>query len=160
MPGEYRVLRSENSTYSSLFAPRYPPSPIDIAPAINSARLPNITILVSPRAERPAVKANGTVRPSERPMVASEITRASTLKPFGWGAVTSWPSKGMRCWASRSAWVMVLAESSELCRPELSRRRSTHRRDSASASAVLQKRFFRATRDMAWAGCLSPLISD
>jgi hypothetical protein len=39
-----------------------------------------MTILVFPKAERPAVNANGTVSPSDSPMVASEINRASILK--------------------------------------------------------------------------------
>ena len=37
-----------------------------------------MTTFVSPNAESPAVRAKGTVRPSESPMMASEITRAST----------------------------------------------------------------------------------
>ena len=36
-----------------------------------------MTMRVSPSADRPAVSANGTVKPSERPIVASEISRAS-----------------------------------------------------------------------------------
>ncbi|KAI4134355.1 MAG: hypothetical protein LQ347_001592 [Umbilicaria vellea] len=35
-----------------------------------------MTTRVVPRAERPAERAKGTVRPSERPMVASEMRRA------------------------------------------------------------------------------------
>jgi hypothetical protein len=50
-----------------------------MAPAINSARPPKMTTLVDPKADKPAVKAKGTVRPSERPMVASEMTLAFTL---------------------------------------------------------------------------------
>jgi hypothetical protein len=42
--------------------------PIEIAPAMSSAMPPRMTSLDSPRDERPAVRANGTVRPSERPM--------------------------------------------------------------------------------------------
>ncbi|KIW31909.1 hypothetical protein, variant [Cladophialophora immunda] len=67
-------------TYLSLLAPTYPPSPIDIAPAISSASPPRITTLVSPRAVRPAVRANGTVSPSESPRIASETTRALMRK--------------------------------------------------------------------------------
>lgn len=69
--------------YSSLFAPKYPPNPIDIAPAISSANPPYITTLVSPRADKPAVRANGTVRPSERPIIASETSREFDLNDGG-----------------------------------------------------------------------------
>ena len=41
---------------------------MEIAPAMSSAMPPNTTIFESPRDERPAVKANGTVSLSERPM--------------------------------------------------------------------------------------------
>ena len=37
----------------------------------------NTTILVSPKAARPAVKAKGTVKPSLNPSVTSEIVRGS-----------------------------------------------------------------------------------
>ena len=46
--------------------------PIEIAPAMSSAIPPRMTSLDSPRDERPAVRANGTVRPSERPMTLIE----------------------------------------------------------------------------------------
>ena len=49
---------------------------------MSSANPPYMTTLVFPNADRPAVRAKGTVRPSDNPIVASEITRASTLKPF------------------------------------------------------------------------------
>ena len=62
-------------TYASLFAPMKPPSPIDMAPAMSSASPPKTTSLVSPRDANPAVRANGTVMPSETPMMASEIMR-------------------------------------------------------------------------------------
>lgn len=42
--------------------------PIDIAPAMSSATPPRTTSLDSPREDRPAVRAKGTVRPSERPI--------------------------------------------------------------------------------------------
>jgi hypothetical protein len=41
-----------------------------------------MTTRESPSADNPAVRANGTVNPSERPIVASDMIRASTLKPF------------------------------------------------------------------------------
>ena len=41
---------------------------MEIVPAMSSAMPPNATIFESPRDKRPAVKANGTVSPSERPM--------------------------------------------------------------------------------------------
>lgn len=62
-------------THASLFAPTYPPSPMEIAPAANSARPPRTTTLVFPNAERPALSAKGTVRPSERPRIESETMR-------------------------------------------------------------------------------------
>lgn len=39
-----------------------------------------MTILVVPNEDKPAVNANGTVRPSERPSIASEMIRALTWK--------------------------------------------------------------------------------
>lgn len=65
--------------YPSLTAPRYPPSPIEMAPAINSAIPAKITVLV-PRVDKPAVRANGTVRPSDKPIMASEMILGSILK--------------------------------------------------------------------------------
>jgi hypothetical protein len=50
---------------------------MEILPAKISAIPANTTILVSPKAARPAVKANGTVRPSLNPSVASETVRGS-----------------------------------------------------------------------------------
>jgi hypothetical protein len=47
-----------------------------MAPAISSARPPNMTIRVSLRVDNPAVRAKGTVSPSESPIVASDIIRA------------------------------------------------------------------------------------
>jgi hypothetical protein len=37
-----------------------------------------MTTLVSLKADSPAVSANGTVNPSDNPMIASEIVRASS----------------------------------------------------------------------------------
>ena len=48
---------------------------IDMAPAINSASPPYTTTLEDPNADRPAVSANGTVKPSDNPIVASEMRR-------------------------------------------------------------------------------------
>lgn len=42
--------------------------PIEMAPAMSSATPPRMTSLDSPREDKPAVSAKGTVRPSERPM--------------------------------------------------------------------------------------------
>jgi hypothetical protein len=53
---------------------------MEIAPAISSANPPYTTTLVSLSAESPAVRAKGTVKPSERPMMASEITRPLIFK--------------------------------------------------------------------------------
>ncbi len=69
----------EGETYSSLLVPMKPPRPMEMAPAMSSARPPRTTRRVSPSEERPAVRAKGTVRPSERPRMASEIIRASML---------------------------------------------------------------------------------
>lgn len=62
-------------TYASLLAPTYPPSPIEIAPAASSARPPRTTTLVLPNADRPALKAKGTVKPSDSPRMASDTMR-------------------------------------------------------------------------------------
>lgn len=61
------------TTYDSAFAPKAPPTPIEIIPATSSATPPSTTIWVLPRVERPAVRAKGTVMPSANPMMASEI---------------------------------------------------------------------------------------
>jgi hypothetical protein len=53
-----------------------------MAPAVSSTSPPKITTLVSPRAESAAVSANGTVRPYERPMIASDMKRASNVVCF------------------------------------------------------------------------------
>ena len=65
--------------YASLLAPIIPPRPIEIAPEISSASPPRMTKRVSPSEERPAVRANGTVKPSERPRMASDIMRGLGL---------------------------------------------------------------------------------
>jgi len=90
-------------TNISDLAPKYPPKPIDIAPAINSARPPKITTRVFPSAERPAVSANGTVKPSERPIVASEMTRALIWNP----TFSELPLRREASWASRSTKVVL-----------------------------------------------------
>lgn len=49
-----------------------------------------MTTRVSPSAERPAVRAKGTVSPSESPIVASEIIRGSMRKDeFGYEVTVS-----------------------------------------------------------------------
>lgn len=50
---------------------------MDIAPAVNSANPANITTFVLPIVDNPAVSAKGTVKPSERPIMASEMTLGS-----------------------------------------------------------------------------------
>lgn len=75
----YMVGVCVNLTYTSLREPTYPPRPMDIAPATSSANPPTTTTLEFPRAERPALRANGTVNPSERPRIASETIRGFTL---------------------------------------------------------------------------------
>lgn len=46
-----------------------------MAPAVNSANPPSTTTLVFPSAERPALSANGTVKPSDKPRMASDTMR-------------------------------------------------------------------------------------
>ena len=70
IPGQGRGLQ----VYFSLFAPIKPPRPMEIAPAMSSARPPRTTSRASPSEDKPAVSAKGTVRPSERPIMASLIT--------------------------------------------------------------------------------------
>lgn len=48
---------------------------MEMAPAASSANPPRTTTLVFPSAERPALRANGTVKPSERPRIASDTIR-------------------------------------------------------------------------------------
>jgi hypothetical protein len=72
-----KVITRSTESYASPLAPKYPPIPIEILPAKISAIPANTTIFVSPRAARPAVKANGTVKPSLNPSVASETVRGS-----------------------------------------------------------------------------------
>lgn len=74
--------------YASLLAPMKPPSPMERAPAMSSAKPPKTTTLVSPRYASPAVSAKGTVMPSEIPMMASEIMRGLTRRFFCF-----WPSR-------------------------------------------------------------------
>lgn len=52
--------------------------PIEIAPAISSATPPRTTSFDVPRDERPAVRAKGTVRPSESPMMLSKDLHSMT----------------------------------------------------------------------------------
>lgn len=62
-------------SYASLLAPTYPPRPMEMAPAASSARPPRTTTFVLPRADKPADRAKGTVNPSDKPRMASEMTR-------------------------------------------------------------------------------------
>ena len=79
---------------------------MEMAPAISSAKPPRTTSRAFPREDRPAVRAKGTVIPSERPMMASEIIRALGLKrpPLASGSLSV--DRGGRnesaFWASRS----------------------------------------------------------
>lgn len=80
---QYHLVRhmiyAAYDTDSSLLAPRYPPNPMEMAPAVSSAKPAKITTRVLPSVESPAVRAKGTVNPSERPMMASLITLALML---------------------------------------------------------------------------------
>lgn len=53
---------------------------MEIAPAMSSATPPKTTSFDSPRLDRPAVSANGTVRPSERPMTLWGAQLSATLQ--------------------------------------------------------------------------------
>lgn len=83
-----RGKQGEGGMYASLLAPMKPPSPIESAPAMSSAKPPKTTTLVSPRYASPAVSAKGTVMPSEIPMMASEIMRGLTRR-----FLCFWPSR-------------------------------------------------------------------
>jgi len=52
---------------------------MDMAPDTNSAIPPVITNLESPKDDKPAVNANGTVNPSDNPMMISDITLGSKV---------------------------------------------------------------------------------
>ena len=54
---------------------------MEIIPEKSSARPPIITSLVDPKVDRPAVKAKGTVKPSEKPRMMSR-KRPSKLLLF------------------------------------------------------------------------------
>ena len=56
---------------------RKPPTPIEIAPAISSATPPSTTIFDSPRLDKPAVRAKGTVRPSDSPITLEKGRKIS-----------------------------------------------------------------------------------
>lgn len=77
---------------------------MDIAPAVNSARPANITTFVLPIVDNPAVSAKGTVKPSERPIMASEMTlgsmRVLPLEP-DFDSFSSKP-RSVEAWDSRS----------------------------------------------------------
>jgi hypothetical protein len=62
--------------------------PILIAPAISSATPPSTTSLESPIELRPAVRAKGTVKPSDKPMTLKIESRTDKLK----SALKKWPS--------------------------------------------------------------------
>jgi len=67
------VWRFKNRKWSlSACDARKPPIPMEMAPAMSSAMPPKTTNLDSPRDERPAVRAKGTVRPSERPITLEQ----------------------------------------------------------------------------------------
>ena len=48
------------------------PIPMEMAPAISSAIPPSTTTLEFPRDAKPAVRAKGTVNPSDRPITLSK----------------------------------------------------------------------------------------
>ena len=72
MSGEFKKGEKDSCQLGlarSLIDSRNPPRPIEIAPAQSSARPPVTTSFELPSDDSPAVKAKGTVRPSERPMI-------------------------------------------------------------------------------------------
>lgn len=52
--------------------------PMEMAPAMSSATPPNTTSFDSPRDESPAVRANGTVSPSESPITLFPVVSFNT----------------------------------------------------------------------------------
>jgi len=100
-----------SKAYASLLAPMKPPKPIEMAPAINSAKPPRVTSRALPNADNPAVRAKGTVNPSERPMMASEIMRGVGLNRDCVGFCSSPLMRGLHelhCPASKSTAVPSL----------------------------------------------------
>lgn len=68
---------SGEETHASPRPANHPPNPIDMLPAINSAIPPYKTTFVSLNADSPAVRAKGTVNPSDKPIVRSDKTLGS-----------------------------------------------------------------------------------
>lgn len=67
-------IRIGSYTHFSHLACKAPPSAIDIAPAVNSARPASMTYLaLGAKPAKLAVKAKGTVMPSEVPITASSM---------------------------------------------------------------------------------------
>jgi hypothetical protein len=77
-PVSREVGKGERETNASPRPASQPPRPMLILPAMSSAHPPKMTTRVSLNADSPAVSANGTVSPSDNPMMASEIVRASS----------------------------------------------------------------------------------
>ena len=78
---------------------------------------------MSPRAERPALNANGTVRPSERPSIASETVRELGLQLLLFPNVgDDWSSSPnvmtLFCNSRSSSWLkLMIADEPEDSRP-------------------------------------------
>ena len=106
--------RSDAKCSASVRAARYPPSPMAIAPAATSAR-PAVTMMAfeATAPERPAARANGTVKPSDMPITMSR-TEAEAVKCFSmwavWGTELS-PSGRMVVTAGRLfVWLVAGSE--------------------------------------------------
>lgn len=63
--------REKGTSEERLLDSQKPPTPIEIAPAMSSATPPRTTMRELPIDDKPAVRAKGTVKPSERPMILS-----------------------------------------------------------------------------------------
>lgn len=83
------VERRWRDIYTSPFAPRYPPIPMLMVPATSSDSPPKMTTRGRPSADSPAVTANGTVSPSENPIVKLEMRWARKLAEVGVGESSS-----------------------------------------------------------------------
>ena len=59
-----------------------PPTPMDIVPAMSSATPPRTTIFEFPKLESPAVKAKGTVNPSDKPIILCGVAQSWSALSF------------------------------------------------------------------------------
>ncbi len=62
-------MRSGRQTVGTKEYVQKPPTPMEIVPAMSSATPPSTTSFEFPKLDSPAVRAKGTVKPSDRPMI-------------------------------------------------------------------------------------------